>query len=310
MNKLNLRLIIIVLSSISAHFSTQAQNKVVDRFTIRKSFQTKEDWAKPAVITFTKPQEKSASWLLDMAIGYSAYHHPQGTLSVIPYMELHRNTLIDKPQSVWIGGVATEWRMNSLEHKKWSPILVQSFKFMEDKVKQNASFQSNFYLTPVFAFKDMNPKYFWIPNHPVSLGSRLSFVYTPYIGIENENRTYTETHLSAGNIYRAFGRISTDITFYPSNNSLKGKLDLSLDWQYRYNYYQTVSDVKNSTQQFLNTSLNYTFFTSSDGKKMSQIGFDYTIGENPTEGFEKQSFYTVALKFRLNLGGNKTKVIL
>jgi hypothetical protein len=95
--------IIIVLSSISAHFSTQAQNHIVHRFTIRKSFQTKDDWAKPAVITFTKPQEKSASWLLDMAIGYSAYHHPKGTVSVIPYMELHRNTLIDKPQSVWIG---------------------------------------------------------------------------------------------------------------------------------------------------------------------------------------------------------------
>ena len=43
---------------------------------------------------------------------------------------------------------------------------------------------------------------------------------------------------------------------------------------------------------------------------MSQIGFDYVIGENPTEGFEKQSFYTVALKFRLNLGGNKTKEVL
>jgi hypothetical protein len=70
---------------------------------------------------FTKPQEKSASWLLDMAIGYSAYHHPKGTLSVIPYMELHRNTLIDKPQSVWIGGVATEWRMNSLDTKNGLP---------------------------------------------------------------------------------------------------------------------------------------------------------------------------------------------
>jgi hypothetical protein len=115
-------------------------------------------------------------------------------------------------------------------------------------------------------------------------------VYTPYIGIENENRTYAENSLSAGNIYRAFGRISTDITFYPSNNSLKGKLDLSLDWQYRYNYYQTVSDVKNSTQQFLNTSLNYTFFTSADGKKMSQIGLTMSLAKTQQKASKNSRF--------------------
>ncbi|AEE48798.1 hypothetical protein [Haliscomenobacter hydrossis] len=279
--------------------STFCQSKFIDKFTLRQSFQSKNDKAEPAVFTFTKPKDKDESWLLNAAIGYNLLSSKKSVLTLDPYFEYYKNTLIDKIQDNWQAGISSEWQSSDLSQKKWSPIFIAAMKYNEDKIKKNTSFQGNVYFTPLFKGKAKDPKYFWIPNNTSDFGKIFQFSYSPYFGFENENRLKTERDSSLGNIYRAVFRVTSTITFFPKSEKFKGKFEFNIDWQYRNNFSVSVKDLSQKEHIFLTTSLNYTFFSTEDGKKAAKIGFDFTNGENPAKNFEKQSFYAASLKIKL-----------
>lgn len=279
--------------------SAYSQDKFIDRFTLRQSFQSKNDKAEPAVFTFTNPKDKDESWLLNAAIGYNLLKSSNSVLTLDPYFEYHKNTLIDKIQDNWQAGISSEWQSRDLSQKKWSPIFITAIKYNEDKIKKNTSFQGNIYFTPLFKGKAKDPKYFWIPNNTSDFGKLFQFSYSPYVGLENENRLKTEKDSSAGNIYRALFRVTSTISLFPKNEKLKGKFEFNIDWQYRNNFSESVKDLTKTEHKILTTSFNYTFFSADDGKKSAKIGLDYTNGENPTKNFEQQSFYAVSLKIKL-----------
>ncbi|QNN43893.1 hypothetical protein [Pedobacter roseus] len=278
---------------------TYGQSKFIDGFTLRQSFQSKNDQAEPAVLSFTKPKDKSASWLVNAAIGYDFLKESKSVLSLSPYFEFHRNTLIDKIQNNWQAGISSEWQSRDLSQKKWSPIFITAFKYNEDNIKKNTSFQGNLYFTPVFKGKAKDPKYFWIPNNTSDFGNVFQFLYSPYIGLENENRIETKDENSAGSIYRALFRVTSIISLLPKDENLREKFEFNFDWQYRYDLNENIIELTQTEHNFITTSFNYTFFRSEDGKKTSKIGIDYTNGENPAKNFEKQSFYALSLKVKL-----------
>jgi hypothetical protein len=276
-----------------------SQDKFFDRLTLRQSFQSKNDKAEPAVFTFTKPKDKDESWLLNAAIGFNLLKSGNSVLTLDPYFEYHKNTLIDKVQDNWQFGISSEWQSRNLSQKKWSPIFIASIKYNEDQIKKNTSFQGNIYFTPLFKGKAKNPKYFWIPNNTSDFGNVFQFSYSPYIGFENENRLKTKDDSSAGNIYRALFRVTSTVSLFPKSEKLKGKFEFYIDWQYRNNFSESVENLTKTEHKFLTTSFNYTFFSTKDGKKAAKIGLDYTNGENPTKNFEQQSFYAISLKVKL-----------
>lgn len=92
-----------------------------------------------------------------------------------PYIEYHKNTLIDKTQDNWQAGVSSEWQSNDMSRSSWSPIFITAVKYNEDKVKKNTSFQGNIYFTPLFKNKGNKPEYFWIPNNTTDFGKVFSF---------------------------------------------------------------------------------------------------------------------------------------
>jgi hypothetical protein len=290
---------LLIFLYIGLTFSVYSQDKFIDRFTVRQSFQSKNDKAESAILTFTKPKEKDESWLLNAAIGFNLLKNSNSVLSVDPYFEYHKNTLIDKKQDNWQAGVSSEWQSSDLSKRNWSPIFITSIKFNEDKIKKNTSFQGSIYLTPLFKGKAKDPKYFWIPNNTSDFGKVFQFSYSPYLGFENENRLKTEKDSSSGNIYRAYFRVTSTISLFPKNDKLKGKIEFCIDWQYRFNFYENVKDLTKSEHKYLTTSFNYTFFRTDDDKKSAKIGFDYTNGENPAKNFEQQSFYAISLKIKL-----------
>lgn len=290
---------ILTLILVGLAFSGYSQDKFIDRFTLRQSFQSKNDKAEPAVFTFTKPKDKDESWLLNAAIGFNILKSSNAVLTLDPYFEYHKNTLIDKVQDNWQAGISSEWQSRDLSQKKWSPIFITAMKYNEDQVKENTSFQGNIYFTPLFKGKAKDPKYFWIPNNTSDFGNVFQFSYSPYVGFENENRIKTKEESSSGNIYRALFRVTSTISLLPKNEKLRGKFEFNFDWQYRNNFSETVGDLTTKEHKYLTTSFNYTFFSSDEGEKSAKIGFDYTNGENPTKNFEQQSFYAVSLKVKL-----------
>lgn len=280
-------------------FTLYSQDKFIDRFTLRQSFQSKNDKAEPAVFTFTKPKQNDESWLLNAAVGYNLLKSSVTVLTVDPYFEYHKNTLIDKKQDNWQAGVSTEWQMRDLSEQIWSPIWISAVKYNEDRIKQTTSFQGNIYFTPLFKGKGLKPKYFWIPNNASNFGELFQFIYSPYLGFENENRIRTQNESSSGSIYRALFRLTSAITLFPKSEKLCEKFEFTIDWQYRNNFEETVDSLTDSEHTFLTMSFNYAFFSAEDGKKVAKIGIDYTNGENPTKNFEQQSFYAVNIKVKL-----------
>lgn len=279
-------------------FTSYGQDKFFDRLTLRQSFQSKNDKAEPAVFTYTKPKDKNESWLLNAAIGFNILKSNNSVLTLDPYFEYHKNTLIDKIQDNWQAGISSEWQSRDLSQKKWSPVFITAVKYNEDLIKNNTSFQGNIYFTPLFKGKAKKPKYFWIPNNISDFGNMFQFSYTPYVGLENENRIKTKEETSSGNIYRALFRVTSTLSLFPKNENLKGKLEFYFDWQYRNNFSENVNDLTIKEHKYITTSFNYNFFSDNEGKVFAKIGFDYTNGENPTKNFEKQSFYAVSLKVK------------
>jgi len=276
-----------------------SQDKFIDRFTLRQSFQSKNDKAEPAIFTFTKTEDKPESWMLNAAIGYDLLKTSNAVLSVDPYFEYHKNTFIDKVQDNWQAGVSSEWQINDLSESNWSPILITALKYNEDVIKEITSFQGNIYFTPLFKGKAKDIRYFWIPNNLTDFWNLFQFTYSPYVGFENENRIRTENDSSKGSIYRLLFRVTSSITLFPKNESLKDKFEFNIDWQYRNDFSENVLDLTEREHLYFTTGFNYTFFSSTDGKKSAKIGFDYTNGENPAKNFEKQSFCALNLKVKL-----------
>lgn len=293
--------LIIIMSMYLGH-CINAQERVGE-FTLRQSFQSKNDKAEPAEISFSKAKGKDASWLLNAAIGYNwnslTKNLNNGILIISPYAEYHRNTIVGKEQNNWQAGVSAEWQINSIEMDKssWSPLFITAAKYNNDNIKDNTSFQGNLYFTPLFKGRSQDPKYFWIPNIYSQFGNRIQFTYSPYIGVENENRINTKNPLEKGNIYRFYTRITATLSLFPNLQHKERCFEINGDLQYRNNFSENVEALTVKNHTYFTSSINYVFYSS--GTKSYKVGADYTTGENPAKNFEKQSFYTISLKIKL-----------
>lgn len=299
MKTLKIILIIVFSSCCSAIMAQENKTSFFNQISLRKSFQSKNDKAEPAIITYSNPKEKESSWLLNGALGINLLPKTKEVITLSPYIEYHRNTLIDKEQDNFQTGLSFEWQTSDISSKGWTPILISSIKYNNDFIKDISSLQGNLYFTPLFKGKGLDAKYFWLPNTTVNFGKLFQFVYTPYIGLENENRLETDDGLDKGNIYRTYIRISSNILLFPKNKQLKNRFEFNVDWQYRYNFSENVQSLTTDEHLYFTSSFNYIFFKTDDDKKSAKIGIDYVNGENPTKNFEDQSFYAISLKIKL-----------
>ncbi len=271
--------------------------KIFEKVTLRQSFQSTSEKAEPAFITYTNPKNSQASWAVNAAIGYK-FEPTTKALTIDPYFEFHRNTIIDKEQYNWQTGISAEWMTQDLHTKGWSPVLIGAEKYNKDKIKEVSSMQGNLYFTPLFKNKGGALKYFWLPHATTNLGSLLHFYYAPYIGLEHENRIQTPDKTYKGNIYRVLLRVNPTLFFHTKNDDVLDRVALTMDYQYRNDFSKSVDDLSSDDHRFFTASLLYTFFKTADDKS-AKIGFDYVNGENPSKGFQKQSFYAVTLKIKL-----------
>lgn len=293
-------LLIVSLTGLNSVVNAQSKFWNFDNLTLRKSFQSKNDKAEAASITFNKPKDTTGSWATDIAIGYnilSGVRHT--TITLDPYVELHKNTLVKKKQDSREIGAALQWQMHNLDSngRGSSPILIFAAKYNQDKIKQNYSLRSNLYLTAFFDAPRDKFYSFLIPNNLVTAGSVFDFVYAPYIGVEQENRTKTNLAAAKGHIYRFYARVNPTVSLFPKSASLQGKIALSADYQFRYDFDKTVSEIAKDRHEYFTAGVNYAFIQEST--KSAKIGFDYIKGEDPTANFQDQSYYAISLKVKL-----------
>lgn len=290
----------LMLMAVSGGWAQNSTSKPwYTNISLRESFNSKSDKAKPASITYTNPEDGDESWLINIALGYDLTPESEEIIIVNPYIEYHRNSLVEKEQYNWEAGVFAEWQTQDIFVKKWSPVLIGAVRYNDDRIGNVQSLMSNLYFTPLFRGKGMKAEYFWLPNTTVKLGKAFRFVYTPYLGVETENRIQTDNSTASGSIYRGYFSISSSVVFFPEHEVLKDRLEIDLDWQYRYILSENIDALTQNDYRYLNLSFNYILYRASDGKKIVKLGFDYTTGENPARNFQEQTFYALSLKVRL-----------
>jgi len=268
-------------------FSTPifCENNFFKNITLRQSFQSKNDKAEPASFTFTNPKDGESSFLINTALGINLFPYNEN-LTFSPFIEYHRNTLIDKEQFTYSGGAFFEWVAIKITGKeiKWVPILIASAKYNNDRKKDIESFMGNIYVAILNPLSNIN------------LGKVASLEFYPYFGIENENRMKTENQSDKGNIYRFFLRLNLVLNPFNNVKSMMGKIQISFDYQYRYDFSTFLKDLSKKHNYFT-ADLNYQLFQSN--KLSAVVGLEYVNGEDPTQGFEKQSYYALLFKIKL-----------
>lgn len=293
-------LIVPVLMALSSQ--AQEPTEFFDRFTLRQSFQSTKEKAESAVVTFTQPKDSVSSWLLNAAVGFNFLADTRLIMTLEPFIEFHKNTLVAKKQDNWQTGLAFEWQVNQFKvgsKKVWSPIILWSEKYNNDRVEKNESIQGNIYVTLLRKKRGLAFKDFYLPNHPVNVGNAFQLEYTPYVGLEHENRLTAKTEAALGNIYRYYGRVTSSVTLLTKNEKFRGRVEATVDYQYRKDFAKSVLDIPATTHEYFTAGVNYTFFKSADDKKSAKIGFDYVNGEDPTKNFKKQSYYALSLKVKI-----------
>jgi len=277
---------------------TKAQNSFPWDFKIklRKSFQSEDSKPEAAMISYTKPKNRSESFLIDAALGLQLVGSPN--LSANVFCEYHRNTLVEKSQNAIQSGVALEWYTNSefntddAEENSHTTIINWTTKYSDDIIQKIESIQSTGELTILLT--KANRKGCILPNVNNRIGTVFDFQYFPSVGYELENRIKCKNDSAKGNIFRMVGKIHASI--FPIPQILKSSIEIYCDFAYRY-------DLINSTlysdysHPWIQTGANLVLF--DDGKTSTKLSCSYNTGDNPAQGLKKQDYILVALKVKI-----------
>ncbi len=272
-------------------------NSQAQKIKIRQSFQSEDTKPEPAAITYTHPKDKQESFLVDAALGISAFSKTRKTLT--GYAEYHRNTLVDAVSNTLQAGAAYELHTNpnylSGENRKINgstSIINLNGKYSNDKVNSIQSLQASGEITLLFA-PGLYPKAF-LPNYFNQIGNLLAIEYFPSAGFEYEGRIKTGNDSTKGNIARGMGKIYLSI--YPLSKLLNNQVELFSNFSYRYDVINTTL-VNDRSHPSVEAGINFIFY-KKDSKRLSLCA-SYNNIDNPASGQVKQNFWLVAFKVKI-----------
>ncbi len=284
-------------------FTANAQIKPSD-ISLVKSYQSSAGKAKPAIASFTIPDQKDNSYLINAAIGLDIsslfLDRDSKLISISPHVEYNRNTLIDKEQNLFISGLAFDWVIPG--ERKFTPRIIASQKYSHNYEKQIQSLQGDILLAPKWIGFNTDFKNFWVPDNFVKAGENgtFGFEYVPSFGLEFDHRYKATADSLVGNIYRFVAKLETNIylfpKFDPDGKYLYYNCQLSVDYNYRNEFANSSSDPLPGND-YLTVSLDYVLFKNDDVD--TRIGIDYVNGSNPNQGFEKQNYYCLSFKIKM-----------
>lgn len=264
---------------------------------IRQSFQSSDAKAEPATVTYTKPKDKAASYLVDGALGISLPASDRQTVS--GFFEYHRNTLADEVSNTIQAGATYELYTNKnyfgSDNKAQSgstTLINATAKYSDNKIKHIQSFQLSGEITRLYA-KGLFPRGSFLPNAWNQTGKQLAIEYFPSLGFEYEGRIKTKSDLDKGNIFR--GVIKLDVSVYPFSTVFKNEIELFSNFHYRRDLINTIS-ADDRTHPSIEAGASFVLYRK-DSQKIS-LGASYNNIDNPGIGQEKQNFWLVALKVK------------
>jgi hypothetical protein len=278
-----------LLSSIAAH----AQIK------IRQSFNDDESIQNPAAFSITIPKDKSASYLVDLGLGYTLPRKdPKGLRTGFLVAEYHRTNLVDGEINNFQAGYKHQWifsepkitglPQNDNQATTYSTFRLNStLKYRRDQVEGSHGAAATFMFT---YFQQGSDQKLWLSSTKFSANGKFHYTLSPEAGVEMQNNFSAENTIYKGFIARPVGRVV--FGFGQSKPDPQDPFSptaiwmLNLDAAARYDLIGETY-VEEKFHPMLRGSLD--FFILYKPVKLT-IGGSYVYGDNPLQGFRQFNF--------------------
>jgi len=278
-----------LISSVAA----QAQLK------IRQSFNDDESIQNPAAFSITIPKDKSASYLVDLGLGYTLPRKdPKGLRTGFLVAEYHRTNLVDAEINNFQAGYKHQWifsepKITGLPQNDNSAATYSTFrlnstlKYRYDKEEGAHGAAATFMFT---YFQQGSDQKLWLSSTKFSPNRKFHYTLSPEAGVEMQENFSAENTIYKGFIARPVGRIV--FGFGQSKPDPEDQFSgtpiwmLNLDAAARYDL---IGESYNEEKfhPMLRGSLD--FFLLYKPVKLT-IGGSYVYGDNPLQGFRQFNF--------------------
>lgn len=266
-NNINLILFLIVVIAALSSFVPFAigRGRTNEKIQFKLSYSAidKNQIETPAGLFYSKPTNKEPTYSINAALALKYRPIPINFVA-----EYHANTAIEKKQDLLkIGGSFK--KIFGDYHFFFSQI-----SFKKDKEKGTKSLEALIRYTPIILSIDKKQGFSW-----------LEWVWRPVIGFDYENLFGAQKGVSLR------GYIGLDFCLYPLGKTIfKGK--------YLQEFCFSYSNWRDFEKDIVQQHRNYRLFAFSalqylDSSKNYGIGINYSDGESPLEGLEKQKFWKI-----------------
>ncbi|MGH1387262.1 hypothetical protein [Kordia sp.] len=263
-----------------------------------------------ALFSFTKPKGESASVLLNAAAIYTFnFMEPKvdRERKLIFYAQYDVNTLINEEQNNLIGGFIYKDNLLKGQNKDRElikPELAFSGGLRRDFENKFDALQTKITFSLIeFDYKKKANNYqpsFYRDKEKDSSNTSTNksgwnfigknFFYLINLGLEYDYRFSGVISELDGNLLRSFSQLKFSWKVFDP-------VVIYSDLQYRQNLWNTTG-IDTSSFTFLTTGVDLPF--SLNDNISSSVGLVYVNGENPNNGFNKQSYYAVNLSLKIN----------
>ena len=261
---------------------------LLERTEIRQNTNVKKDIDQPAFLTFTRPDGGPTS--TQIGLGALVTLVAKKGLSVEALVDFQKNNAISKEQDARKIGASGFWRI-ATNNPRHNPVVNFRSNYKNDRIKGTETWQNAFGGTVVFTGKWPFP----VPNHLFPVGNAFDVVYFPNIGLELDNVFEATDPAAQGFIGRVVGTVSLGV--YPAPRALRNRVELLASYAYRRDFTDSTNEADDQHSLF-SAQINWLILKSENYGEFG-VGLSYVDGENPDEGFTKQRYVLLALKFRL-----------
>lgn len=264
-----------------------------DHVKIRQSMETAETREEPAQLQLTLPKNDSNTIQLDLGVSVTLNSPSANFLSKV-IGEYHRNTQIDAPQNNIQVGYAYNWDAIRSKKQRSDVFVAGTLKYVYDGIQIKNSLFTDLLLT---IYNDNTDHLHWnAPNR--FQGSHLSFLLSPYVGIQAQDLFRAEKEESRGFILRPLFDLATILDYNrnkPEDVADPNKMfELSLKYVGRSDVVNKTSNKENYTHLF-KAAISY-FFPYKDRKSAKiSLGLSYNNGSDPAKGLLDQQYWLMSL---------------
>lgn len=298
--------------------NTPAPNPFWDRFSIRKSFESKtENDEKAATISFTYPKDNDKIFNTNAGIGYTFPRKADANHELTTFFVYNKNTQIDKRQENYKFGLTHNYIY--FTKKDFGFINDNSLQYLNDNTKKAQSMMLLSYLS--FRYNRGFP----ILSSYALKENLFAYKFDPKIGLEYQNSYDVAEPLEDGYYFRSYFNIggsilmrkktvmktATTTTTYSDDGKTILKTETKEEFttlnkmfwkkgmELSVNY-----EGRNSLADNFDENPSYLYFLKGELKLYPilddnfSVSISYNKGENPLDGLEKQEFWMLSLSFK------------